>query len=435
MITKTSIRRSNNNSKSATGAVNYLLSAKDSKGNIRSEAPKVIYGDKEVVKMYDKDPKISKTNKATSGVIALRDKEELNKDQRNKMLNRWIELTIPEKYRDNIDLLVVEHNDKSNTEYHYVIPHLTQDGKRFNPHAVIGRDRGQTAFKAAQAIDRIINFEMGFDQVQPGTGHRKGLSNGEFIAKQHSKKLPENQQKLIRNKEQITNYLHQKIRDGKISNKQELVNHLKQQNFQITRNGENYISIKKPEWPKAMRLQGGIYANGNTNAFEILKNGMAEKPKEYTAVDKARDLELVAKWHEILVDQFDNKRQDQNTLSKEFRNIERNDDKLELKLKPDIENTKKTDDKPTIIEQPQNQPINNVEGLGGEAISSGAGDAEGAANSAKSDWEELERLYGPNDNRVLAAKIKYKMAQAAADKAKESENDQQDNQRKRYKIK
>src|SRR5690606_33831075 len=114
-------------------------------------------------------------------------------------------------------------------------------------------------------------------------------------------------------------------------------------------------------------------------AFEILKNGMAEKPKEYTAVDKARDLELVAKWHEILVDQFDNKRQDQNTLSKEFRNIERNDDKLELKLKPDIENTKKTDDKPTIIEQPQNQPINNVEGLGGEAISSGAGDAEGAA--------------------------------------------------------
>src|SRR5690606_9056009 len=204
MIIRSSIRMKDNVIKSATGAVNYILSNLDSSGQKRAVKPEIIYGNPDLIKSYDNRPNMGTKNKSTSGVISLRDGEKLTKEQEELLVQRFQELIIPEQFRDVVDMFLVKHQDKGNTEYHFVIPHLTLEGKKFNPFAVIGRDHGRSAFQSAQAATRILNDEFGFNQVQVNPESKKGLANREIKQQKYSKNDDDIRQ--IRGKERVASY-------------------------------------------------------------------------------------------------------------------------------------------------------------------------------------------------------------------------------------
>lgn len=447
--------------KSATGAVDYILSDFDSSGEKRSVKPKIIYGDPDLIRSYDDDPRLGNKNKSTSGVISLRDNEKLTEEQEEKLVERFIELTIPEKFRDTLDLLLVKHEDKGNVEYHFVIPHLTNEGMRINPYAVIGRDHGLSSFAATKAATRILNNEFGFQQIEPTPDSRNGLSNRET---KQEKNKPTSLTINTRNKQEITQSLVNLIEKGKINNKTELIDTLTRGGAIITRNNENYLSIKPKEGKKAIRLESGIFANNSDALYtkirnEAQKNGQQQDTTTYTLEDKAKDEELVKAFHALVVDKYEGKQANMNTLFKEFKAIQATIESPEAKIskaqspqaiepegKPTLEkeaektlgpNGQKLPEAPTTQEvkqrlteahqaepkahtahiqaqqpgQEQEQPpMANSQGLGGTVKASGVAAAQAALGEAKSNLEKVKIQFGMNSTQ-------YKEAQAQVDAA------------------
>lgn len=428
--------------KSASGAVNYILSNLDSSGQERAVKPEIIYGNPDLIKSYDNHPKMGTKNKSTSGVISLRDGEQLTKEQEELLVQRFQELIIPEQFRDVVDMFLVKHQDKGNTEYHFVIPHLTLEGKKFNPFPVIGRDNGLSSFASTQAATRILNDEFGFDQVQPNPEGRKGLNNREIKASKYSPN--EALKKDIKNKKLIAEFYIRQVKSGNITNKPELIDKLKSDGFSITRNGENYISIKHEKWNKAIRLEGGIFANNSEKAYATLQeqanksDGTTKQSQEiepYTAEHKARDEQLVKAFHALVVDKYEGKRANMNSLFQEFKQIQNQEIKPVNEPKPEGPTTAQIEqpapvaptDKPKAHTAPiqapqptspgnppgqQDQPpaIAGSQGLGGVVVASGEGEAHAAVNAASSDVAAAERDYGINSQQAKNAKANLSKA-------------------------
>lgn len=449
--------------KSATGAVNYILSNFDSSGQERTVKPEIIYGNPDFTKSFDNHPKMGTKNKSTSGVISLRDGEQLTKEQEELLVQRFQELIIPEQFRDVVDMFLVKHQDKGNVEYHFVIPHLTLDGKKFNPFAVIGRDQGLSSFASTQAATRILNNEFGFDQVQPNPEGRKGLNNREIKA---SKYTPNDTlKKDIRNKKLIAEFYIRQVKSGSITNKPELIDKLKSDGFSITRNGENYISIKHEKWNKAIRLEGGIFANNSEKAYASLQeqanksDGTTKQSQEiepYTAEHKARDEQLVKAFHALVVDKYEGKRANMNSLFQEFKQIQNQEIKPVHEPKPESPITAQIEqptpvvaptDKPKAHTAPiqapqptqpgqQDQPpaIAGSQGLGGSAVASSEGEAQAAVQAASSAVSEAEKKFGRNSPQYSDAMAALGRAQKQLQQIQASNSQMADMERKKAQV-
>lgn len=433
-IVQISIRQKENKIKSCSGAVNYVLGQIDGQGKERSIQPKVVFGDPQLIKDYDKHPNMASKNKSTSGVIAFRDNEKLDKRQEGELIDLLQKTAIPKEYRGKVDMLVVKHQDKGNTEYHFIIPHLTNEGEKFNPWPVIGRDRGKTAIKAGQAITRLVNDTFGFEQVLK-TRQSNGLTSAE-------RKIPDLQKTKRAN--QKAQAIHNIVKTEKIQDRGQLIEHLKKKGIEISRAGDNYISIKSPGDAKAMRLAGGIFAKDSTADYQRINSQTIEKPT-YTAQDRKADIQLIKSFHALVVDRFEGKQHNQSQLLQAFNQCEKQANKLELKIETpkqtalgpngQKEKAKNSPTPTTPAQQHQQQaPTANNQGLGGQAISSGVGEAEASLQTALSELSAAQAQKPINHQRVIQAKIAIQRAQQALEQAKKSEADQQDNQRKRYRI-
>ncbi len=455
--------------KSATGAVNYILSNLDSSGQKRAVKPEIIYGNPDLIKSYDNRPNMGTKNKSTSGVISLRDGEKLTKEQEELLVQRFQELIIPEQFRDVVDMFLVKHQDKGNVEYHFVIPHLTLEGKKFNPFAVIGRDQGLSSFASTQAATRILNDEFGFDQVQPNPEGKKGLNNREIKASKYSPN--EALKKDIKNKKLIAEFYIRQVKSGNITNKPELIDKLKSDGFSITRNGENYISIKHEKWNKAIRLEGGIFANNSEKAYATLQeqanksDGTTKQSQEiepYTAEHKARDEQLVKAFHALVVDKYEGKRANMNSLFQEFKQIQNQEIKPVNEPKPESPITAQSEqpvpvaptDKPKAhtasiqapqqqigqgaITQPgqQDQPpaIAGSQGLGGSVVASSEGEAQAAVQAASSAVSEAEKKFGRNSPQYSDAMAALGRAQKQLQQIQASNNQMADIERKKAQV-
>lgn len=458
MIIQTSIRMKDNVVKSATGAVNYILSNFDSSGQKRAVKPEIIHGDPDLIKSLDHHPKMGTKNKSTSGVISLRDGEKLTKEQEELLVQRFQELIIPEQFRDVVDMFLVKHQDKGNVEYHFVIPHLTLEGKKFNPFAVIGRDHGRSAFQSAQAATRILNNEFGFNQVQVNPEGKKGLSNREIKQQKYSKN--DDDIRHIRGKERIASYYIEKVKLGTISNRSELIDRLKADGFSITRNGENYISVKAAG-RKAIRLEGGIFANKSEKAYAKLQEqaskaeGRSSTIEPYTERHKARDEQLIKAFHALVVDKYEGKRANMNSLFQEFKQIQNQEIKPVNEPKPESPITAQSEqpvpvaptDKPKAHTAPiqapqptqpgqQDQPpaIAGSQGLGGSAVASSEGEAQAAVQAASSAVSEAEKKYGRNSPQYSDAMAALGRAQKQLQQIQASNNQMADIERKKAQV-
>ncbi|MEE9094457.1 relaxase/mobilization nuclease domain-containing protein [Helicobacter pylori] len=218
------------------GSVNYLLNERVEQGTA-----KVLKGDANLTKSLLLS--LTQKHKACVGCLSF---EEPNIDESLKyeLMESFENALLTQEMQVRYNILWVEHTDKGRLELNFVIPRIdliTQ--KAFTPY-----------YHSAD----ITRIDLWKDCINL----KHNFTNPKNIEKRHN--IQQHQTKNPKNKELLETYekLDKLIRDnlGKLFNsRDDIINFLKSNQCEVTRQGKDYISVKLPNEPKAKRLKGFYY--------------------------------------------------------------------------------------------------------------------------------------------------------------------------------
>jgi len=243
--------------------VNYLLSNNDYQGNERDSSPEVLEGiPRATIDIINASSNLK--HKYVSGVIAFRDNEKPTRAQMHEVIASFKSTVCPGLSQDKFNSLFVLHQDKGNTEIHFVFPMMLSNGKRHNIHPP-----GPCNLEIFKRFVECTNQELGYSQVVIADPFKVQLSN----FKLKSPDFKNDQRKLDALKQSI----HKAIVKGEINDRPGLCEWLSEElGCSITRQGSDYISVKLPGDKKAQRLKGGMF-NENANYRVMLETSRKNK--------------------------------------------------------------------------------------------------------------------------------------------------------------
>jgi len=251
--------------------VNYLLSDKDHAGDRRAVKPEVIEGHPQTT--IDVINSIQRKHKYISGCMSFRDSEKPTKEQLFDLIDDFKKTFCPALKGDNFNSLFVLHQDKGNTELHFVIPSQElKSGRRLNIHPP-----GQRNISFFEAFTKVTNQKMGYAQVVPNP---LKMAFTEFERKTSEGRKDRS------NKGYIHKSIIDAIKSGEVKNRADLCRHL-DENLSVTttRMGKDYLSVKFPGSLKAKRLRGSLYAEGIDYQSLIKQSAESRKPQFLSSTD------------------------------------------------------------------------------------------------------------------------------------------------------
>ncbi|NHA45323.1 relaxase/mobilization nuclease domain-containing protein [Helicobacter pylori] len=218
------------------GSVNYLLNERVEQGTA-----KVLKGDANLTKSLLLS--LTQKYKACVGCLSF---EESNIDESLKyeLMESFENALLTQEMQNRYNILWVEHTDKGRLELNFVIPKIDLGRqKAFNPYY------HKVDLKRIDTWKDCINLKHVF-------------TNPKDLEKQHN--IQQHQTKNPQNKELLATYekLDKLIQDnlGKLFNsRDDIINFLKDNQCEVTRQGKDYISVKLPNQQKAKRLKGFYY--------------------------------------------------------------------------------------------------------------------------------------------------------------------------------
>lgn len=254
------------------GVVNYLLSNKDHTGKIRSETPEVISGDPSTT--IDLINMVERKHKYTSGVLSFRANENPTEKEQNEIIAAFRKSFLPALNQDNFTDLWVAHRDKGRLELHFVVvAEELKTGKQLNI-----SPPGKRKTEHFNSFVRVVNQRYGWDQLNADP---LKVALTAFETNVHIKDVKTS--KVIKN--YLSEKLHKNILNGKIADRPQLIQFLKQHKIEITRVGNNYLSIKMPNDQRARRLKGPMFEEG-ANYDDLIKQHHASKiPTKLTDIE------------------------------------------------------------------------------------------------------------------------------------------------------
>lgn len=230
--------------------VNYLLSMKDHTGQPREVAPEVLEGHPATTISVING--IQRKHRYVSGVLAFRDDEKPSRAQMYEVIDSFKKTVAPGLSERQFNSLFVLHREKGNTEIHFVVPMIefaTDRGKRLNIHPP-----GERNLALYEAFTQVMNHRMGYGQVSPDP-MRAAISVTD-------RKLPASKGKR-RSAHLLQQEIVQAVQAGHANNRKELVQWLDEAlGVWVTRQGQDYLSVKMPGATKAMRLRGPLFKAG-----------------------------------------------------------------------------------------------------------------------------------------------------------------------------
>ncbi|UOS48733.1 relaxase/mobilization nuclease domain-containing protein [Helicobacter pylori] len=218
------------------GSVNYLLNERVEQGTA-----KVLKGDTNLTKSLLLS--LTQKHKACVGCLSF-EEPNINESLKYELMESFENALLTESMQNRYNILWVEHTDKGRLELNFVIPRIdliTQ--KAFTPY-----------YHSAD----ITRIDLWKDCINL----KHNFTNPKDLEKQHN--IQQHQTKNPKNKELLATYekLDKLIQDnlGKLFNSREdIINFLKANQCEVTRQGKDYISVKLPNEPKAKRLKGFYY--------------------------------------------------------------------------------------------------------------------------------------------------------------------------------
>ncbi len=219
------------------GSVNYLLNERVKQGTAR-----VLKGDANLTKSLLLS--LTQKHKACVGCLSF---EEPNIDESLKyeLMESFENALLTESMQNRYNILWVEHTDKGRLELNFVIPRIdliTQ--KAFTPY-----------YHSAD-ITRI-DIWKDYTNLKHVFTNPKDLEKQQ-ISNYHNTKTPQGKA-IFKNYKELDNYLYNAVTQGLLNSRAEIIELLQASNYEITRQGKDYISVKLPNQQKAKRLKGIIY--------------------------------------------------------------------------------------------------------------------------------------------------------------------------------
>lgn len=218
------------------GSVNYLLNERVEQGTA-----KVLKGDANLTKSLLLS--LTQKHKACVGCLSF-EKPNIDESLKYELMESFENALLTESMQNRYNILWVEHTDKGRLELNFVIPKIDLERqKAFNPYY------HKVDLKRIDTWKDCINLKHNF-------------TNPKDIEKQHN--IQQHQTKNPQNKELLATYekLDKLIQDnlGKLFNsRDDIINFLKDNQCEVTRQGKDYISVKLPNEPKTKRLKGFYY--------------------------------------------------------------------------------------------------------------------------------------------------------------------------------
>uniref|UniRef100_UPI003465A751 relaxase/mobilization nuclease domain-containing protein n=1 Tax=Helicobacter pylori TaxID=210 RepID=UPI003465A751 len=234
------------------GSVNYLLNER-----VKQGTAKVLKGDANLTKSLLLS--LTQKHKACVGCLSF---EESNIDESLKyeLMESFENALLTESMQNRYNILWIEHTDKGRLELNFVIPKIDLERqKAFNPYY------HKVDLKRIDTWKDRINLKHNF-------------TNPKDLEKQHN--IQQHQTKNPQNKELLATYekLDKLIQDnlGKLFNSREdIINFLKANQCEVTRQGKDYISVKLPNEPKTKRLKG-FYYHETFRTIKDIRNQLSE---------------------------------------------------------------------------------------------------------------------------------------------------------------
>ncbi|GAA9099579.1 hypothetical protein Taitung37_15020 [Helicobacter pylori] len=218
------------------GSVNYLLNER-----VKQGTAKVLKGDANLTKSLLLS--LTQKHKACVGCLSF---EEPNIDEnlKHELIESFENALLTESMQNRYNILWVEHTDKGRLELNFVIPKIDLERqKAFNPYY------HKVDLKRIDTWQNVVNLKYTF--TNPKDLKKQQISN------YHNTKTPQGKE-LLATYEKLDKLIQDNL--GKLFySRDDIINFLKDNQCEVTRQGKDYISVKLPNEPKAKRLKGFYY--------------------------------------------------------------------------------------------------------------------------------------------------------------------------------
>ena len=274
------------------GSVNYVLNERVQQGTA-----KILKGDEAQTRAIISQ--ISKKQKVCFGVLSFQESAARISDQTKQEIMADFERTLLGDFmKERVNILWVQHEDKGGRlELNFIIPKIDLvTGTSFNPFFYSKPD-----LTRIDLWKKAVNLEYGFsDPDDPGRKNTISASKKDI--------------KNYANVEALDKTLHELVEAGIIKSRAQMLELLRDENIQISRETKNSITVILPDSTKKNRLQGGIYADFK-DARELEERGAEtiRRIRQYhnrdiqSEIQQYRDQinELVSKRDEYNIGEFE----------------------------------------------------------------------------------------------------------------------------------
>jgi hypothetical protein len=222
-----------------SGGIDYLLSGKDAEGQERAVLPEVFRGNAELTKSLVDGIDFEK--RYTSGALSFQEKN-LDDATKNQIIDAFERVLFPGLDSERYNSFWVEHRDKGRLELHFIFPNQElETGRKLVP------------YLHKLDCSRVNNWKICIN-------HDYGLSSPDEPKRKQALTLSNN---LPKDKKQALVMIHEcvleEVREGRVSNRAELVKYLNDNGLTVSRESENFVSIKTNENNRPIRLNGAVY--------------------------------------------------------------------------------------------------------------------------------------------------------------------------------
>ncbi|GAA7771647.1 hypothetical protein JP0171_14600 [Helicobacter pylori] len=219
------------------GSVNYLLNER-----VKQGTAKVLKGDANLTKSLLLS--LTQKHKACVGCLSF-EEPDTDENLKHELIESFETALLTEKMQGRYNILWVEHTDKGRLELNFVIPKIDLvRQKAFNPYY------HKVDLKRIDTWQNVVNLKYTF--TNPKDLEKQQISN------YHNTKTPQGKA-IFKNYKELDNYLYNAVIQGLLNSRAEIIELLQASNYEITRQGKDYIGVKLPNQQKAKRLKGIIY--------------------------------------------------------------------------------------------------------------------------------------------------------------------------------
>lgn len=285
---------------SAQKAVKYLTESKEG----RRET--VLRGDPWQMAMVADS--LTTRYRYSSAIIGFAPEDRPTPEQIDRCLDDFRMAMGPGLDESRLEYTVVRHDEPGNRiALHLLCARVDlETGKSYNPAPPGWRKR-------YDLIRDAWNYEHGW--ARPDDPERARLIQPGDRAYVEAENLRKGVEESDDPKKLVTEYLTQRIEAGLISDRNGVIEALKEAGFEINRQGQDYLSIKDKESGQKIRLKGVIYESGfRTEKLEGSGDSPEGKEREGSACDTARSRECRLEFEERLkkISEYNQKRYRKN---------------------------------------------------------------------------------------------------------------------------